>query len=94
MAPLTLVGALLVHGLVIVVWQRGFFPLIDVAIYRAGGMAVVNGISLYTAPLVEGFWFTYTPFAGLVFVPLAFIPLAVVKIFAIVVNLCCTTLAM
>lgn len=92
-APLTLVGGLLVHGLVIAVWQRGFFPLIDVAIYRAGGMAVVNGISLYTAPLVEGFWFTYTPFAGLVFVPLAFIPLAVVKIFAIVVNLCCTTLA-
>jgi alpha-1,2-mannosyltransferase len=91
-APVVLFAGLLAHGIVIAVWRHGFFPLIDVAIYRAGGIAVLNGTSLYTAPLVETFWFTYTPFAALVFVPLGLAPMAVVKIFAVVVNLSCITL--
>ena len=43
--------------------------------------------------LIETSWFTYTPFAGLLFIPLAIALVAIVKIFATVIDLSCVVLA-
>lgn len=44
--------------------------LLDLEVYRMGGQAVLDGAALYEAQyVVAGLPFTYTPFAGLVFVP-------------------------
>ncbi|MDQ3762918.1 MAG: glycosyltransferase 87 family protein [Actinomycetota bacterium] len=79
--------------MVIAVWRPGFFPLIDIAVYRAAGIAVLTGSPLYTAPMVDLFLFTYTPFAGLMFAPLGLVSLATVKILATIVNLGCIVFA-
>jgi alpha-1,2-mannosyltransferase len=41
----------------------------DLAIYRQGGLQILHGQSLYTEPLPPGGWFTYPPFAAVVFMP-------------------------
>lgn len=43
----------------------------DLTIYRAGGHAVAHGVALYDGPVIWNMQFTYTPFAGLLFVPWA-----------------------
>jgi hypothetical protein len=43
MAPIIFVGGLLAHGVIIAVWRTGSFPLIYVAIYHAGVVAILHG---------------------------------------------------
>jgi len=45
--------------------------LIDLSVYTAGGRAILHGAPLYGAGGIDGFPFTYTPFAAILFVPLA-----------------------
>ncbi|HVQ96380.1 MAG TPA: glycosyltransferase 87 family protein [Mycobacteriales bacterium] len=48
------------------------FNMIDLAVYRAGGQALLDGMPLYSAhPDGSALPFTYPPFAGLLIVPLA-----------------------
>jgi alpha-1,2-mannosyltransferase len=59
--------------------QTGFVVMsdfFDLAVYRAGGEAVLDGTPLYRARLEGVFSFTYPPFAALLFVPLALGPAA------------------
>ena len=47
----------------------------DLSVYRYGGRAVLDGLSLYEADdPVTGYPFTYPPFAAVVMVPLALLP--------------------
>jgi alpha-1,2-mannosyltransferase len=65
---LLLVVAAVVFGAV-----RGGFP--DLFVYRYGGRAVLEGLSLYGSDdPVTGYPFTYPPFAAVVMVPLALLP--------------------
>src|SRR5262245_2304908 len=52
---------------------------IDFRIYMWGGHAVLDDSRLYLAP-AYGHWFTYSPFAAVVFVPAAALPLAVARV--------------
>ena len=52
-----------------VVWSN----LIDLSVYTAGGRAILHGTPLYSAGGIDGFPFTYTPFAAVLFVPLALV---------------------
>ncbi len=45
----------------------------DLAIYRAGGDAVVHRTGLYDDAILFGMQFTYTPFAAIVFAPFALV---------------------
>ena len=51
----------------------------DLDVYRHGGLQVLHGLPLYTAKVPPGGWFTYPPFAALVFIPLAIANFAVAK---------------
>jgi Glycosyltransferase family 87 len=55
------------------------YNALDFRIYMWGGHAVTQDARLYLA-LAYGHWFTYSPFAALVFVPIASIPLAVARV--------------
>lgn len=55
--------------------RRGF---IDLAVYRFGGRAVLDGIGLYAAnDPTTGLPFTYPPFAAFLMVPIALLPTVV-----------------
>ena len=54
------------------------YNAIDFRIYMWGGHAVLHDDRLYLV-LAYGHWFTYSPFAALVFVPIAELPLAVAR---------------
>src|SRR5580704_6650898 len=54
------------------------YNAIDFRIYMWGGHAVLHDDRLYLA-LAYGHWFTYSPFAAIVFVPIAALPLAVAR---------------
>ncbi|MGZ6527667.1 MAG: glycosyltransferase 87 family protein [Actinomycetota bacterium] len=66
-------------------WRFFFHHLpIDLAVYRAGGRAVVNGTSLYSKSfggrtLPVKLPFTYPPFSALLFVLMAFTPVLVLR---------------
>lgn len=52
--------------------EPGPFGMVDLAVYRAGGQALVDGTPLYSAhPEGSLLPFTYPPFAGLLCMPLA-----------------------
>jgi len=73
----------------LVLFVRGNrFPMVDLAVYRAGGRAVLDGRALYTmhAP-GTGLPFTYPPFAALAFVPLAAIGVGLGQLLFSVVSL-------
>ena len=55
------------------------YNAIDFRIYMWGGHAVLHDDRLYLA-LAYGHWFTYSPFAAIVFVPIAALPLAVARV--------------
>ena len=55
------------------------YNALDFRIYMWGGHAVLHDNRLYLA-LAYGHWFTYSPFAAIVFVPLATLPLAVARV--------------
>jgi alpha-1,2-mannosyltransferase len=51
----------------------------DLDIYRHGGLQLLYGRPLYAAELPAGGWFTYPPFAAIVFIPLALMSFAAAK---------------
>jgi hypothetical protein len=55
------------------------YNALDFRIYMWGGHAVLSDSRLYLA-LAYGHWFTYSPFAAIVFVPVAALPLAVARV--------------
>ncbi len=54
------------------------YNALDFRIYMWGGHAVLSGSRLYLA-LAYGHWFTYSPFAAIVFVPVAALPLTAAR---------------
>ncbi len=55
------------------------YNALDFRIYMWGGHAVLHDDRLYLT-LAYGHWFTYSPFAAIVFVPVATLPLAVARV--------------
>jgi alpha-1,2-mannosyltransferase len=55
------------------------YNALDFRVYMWGGHAVLNDNHLYLAQ-AYGHWFTYSPFAAIVFVPIAALPLAVARV--------------
>jgi hypothetical protein len=55
------------------------YNALDFRIYMWGGHAVLHDDRLYLT-LAYGHWFTYSPFAAIVFVPIAALPLAVARV--------------
>src|SRR3984957_3098950 len=55
------------------------YTALDFRIYMWGGHAVTHDTRLYL-DLAYGHWFTYSPFAAVVFVPIAALPLVVARI--------------
>lgn len=90
-ASLALVGSL--GGLAVGVLLRPeWFGMIDLAVYRAGGAAVLHGQSLYAAhPVGSLLPFTYPPFAGLLFAPVAALPWPAARVLAALSWLVCLT---
>jgi Glycosyltransferase family 87 len=66
-------------GLAAVIWFAATYNALDFRVYMWGGHAVTHDARLYLA-LAYGHWFTYSPFAAVVFVPIAAIPLAVARV--------------
>ncbi len=65
--------------LAVVVVFAATYNALDFRIYMWGGHAVLHDDRLYLA-LAYGHWFTYSPFAAIVFVPIAALPLAVARV--------------
>jgi alpha-1,2-mannosyltransferase len=65
--------------LAVVVVFAAIYNALDFRIYMWGGHAVLDDSRLYLA-LAYGHWFTYSPFAAIVFVPVAALPLAVARV--------------
>jgi hypothetical protein len=66
-------------GLVAAIVFAATYDALDFRIYMWGGHAVLDDGRLYQA-LAYGHWFTYSPFAAIVFVPIAALPLAVARV--------------
>ncbi len=71
-------GVLTLELAVVIVFAATYNAL-DFRIYMWGGHAVLDDSRLYLA-LAYGHWFTYSPFAAIVFVPVAALPLAVARV--------------
>jgi len=65
--------------LAVVIAFAATYNALDFRIYMWGGHAVLHDNRLYLA-LAYDHWFTYSPFAAIVFVPLATLPLAVARV--------------
>ena len=83
-APAGAGGASVVYGvlgleLAVIVAFAATYNALDFRIYMWGGHAVLHDSRLYLA-LAYGHWFTYSPFAAMVFVPVAALPLAVARV--------------
>jgi alpha-1,2-mannosyltransferase len=78
-------GVLGVEIAVVIVFAATYNAL-DFRIYMWGGHAVLSDSRLYLA-LAYGHWFTYSPFAAIVFVPVAALPLAVARVLWDLVSL-------
>src|SRR5215472_11170135 len=65
--------------LAVVIVFAATYNALDFRIYMWGGHAVTGDSRLYLA-LAYGHWFTYSPFAAIVFVPVAALPLAVARV--------------
>jgi len=65
--------------LAVVIVFAATYNALDFRIYMWGGHAVLHDDRLYLT-LAYGHWFTYSPFAALVFVPVAALPLAVARV--------------
>ncbi|WP_305094887.1 glycosyltransferase 87 family protein [Prescottella sp. R16] len=80
-----------VAAVAVVVWHIYALPIgdpfyglfenfADLAIYRAGGDAVVHRTGLYDDAILFGMQFTYTPFAAIVFAPFALVSQALTNL--------------
>ncbi|NHC14091.1 DUF2029 domain-containing protein [Motilibacter sp. E257] len=67
------VRVLLAIELVALVVFAAVYESLDFSIYRGGGAAVLQDAQLYLAQIDEH-WFTYPPFAALLFTPLTWVP--------------------
>ncbi len=65
--------------LAVVIVFAATYNALDFRIYMWGGHAVTGDSRLYLT-LAYGHWFTYAPFAAIVFVPVAALPLAVARV--------------
>ena len=65
--------------LVVVIVFAATYNALDFRIYMWGGHAVLHDSHLYQ-DLAYGHWFTYSPFAAIVYVPVAALPLAVARV--------------
>jgi hypothetical protein len=65
--------------LAVVIVFAAVYNALDFRIYMWGGHAVLHDDRLYLA-LAYGHWFTYSPFAAIVFVPVAALPLTVARV--------------
>ena len=65
--------------LAVVIAFAATYNALDFRIYMWGGHAVLDDSRLYLA-LAYGHWFTYSPFAAIVFVPVAALPLTVARV--------------
>jgi len=73
------VYGVLAAELAVVIAFAATYNALDFRIYMWGGHAVLHDNRLYLA-LAYGHWFTYSPFAAVVFVPIAALPLAVARV--------------
>jgi len=73
------VYSLLGVEVVAVVAFAASYNALDFRIYMWGGHAVLHDTQLYTA-LASGHWFTYSPFAAVVYVPIAALPLVLARV--------------
>ncbi len=69
--PVVLTG--LIAAIVLLTVFAVVYNPFDFNVYRWGGEAVKHGLQLYNVQ-VNAHWFTYTPFAAVVFIPVAAIP--------------------
>jgi hypothetical protein len=65
--------------LAVVIWFAATYNALDFRIYMWGGREVLHDGRLYS-DLAFGHWFTYSPFAAVVYVPLAALPLALARV--------------
>ena len=65
--------------LAVVIVFAATYNALDFRIYMWGGHAVLRDGYLYTAQ-AYGHWFTYSPFAAIVYVPVAALPLVVARV--------------
>ena len=73
------VYSLLGAELAVVLAFAATYNALDFRIYMWGGHAVTHDTRLYLT-LAFGHWFTYSPFAAVVFVPIAALPLALARV--------------
>lgn len=64
----------------------------DLDVYRHGGQQLLDGRALYDTELPGGGWFTYPPFAGIVFIPIALMSFPAAQVIWMAISL--TALAM
>jgi hypothetical protein len=72
--------------LAVVIVFAATYNALDFRIYMWGGHAVTDDTRLYLTQ-AYGHWFTYSPFAAIVFVPAAALPLAVARVLWDLVSL-------
>lgn len=58
----------------------------DLDVYRHGGLQVLHGLPLYASRISPFGWFTYPPFAAMVFTTLAAMSFGVAKVFSFMVS--------
>jgi hypothetical protein len=71
-------GALAVE-VALIVWFAATYNALDFYIYTLGGRAVTRDTRLYLVQLAAH-WFTYTPFAAMLFTPIAAIPIVIARV--------------
>ncbi|QLY28200.1 glycosyltransferase 87 family protein [Nocardia huaxiensis] len=87
----TVLTAFGIAAVVVVIWHIYALPIgnpyyglfncnLDLAVYRAGGEALLHRSGLYDGPVIWEMEFTYTPFAAMVFAPLALVSRATANI--------------
>lgn len=73
---------LLAFGIALVVGFAILYRPFDFDVYRWGGRMVTEGMRLYLdqAENISGLWFTYPPFAAILFIPIADIPVILARL--------------
>ena len=63
----------------VIVWYAATHSPLDLRVYMGGGHAVPGDTRLYLVQ-VTGHWFTYPPFAAVLFAPITAIPVAIARV--------------
>ncbi|MGX7824263.1 glycosyltransferase 87 family protein [Actinokineospora sp. 24-640] len=67
------------HATSVSIWSKGYWPMVDLEVYRDGALAVLRGTPLYEGGVTAGLKFVYPPFAAILFTPLTLIPLEAIR---------------